>query len=83
MVTQVLRSEYLGFFDENIKKFNPVVMANTFTSTMKDLRRKGLTIRSTIDCFLAQLVLDNNNSKLLHNDKDFDVIKKCRKIHFF
>jgi len=40
-----------------------------------DLRRKGLTIRSTIDMLIAQTAI-NFGSFLLHNDKDFDVISK-------
>lgn len=38
-------------------------------------RNKGITIRSTIDCLIAQLALENDLI-LLHNDKDFECIKK-------
>ncbi len=34
-------------------------------------RRKGITIRSTIDCLIAQLVLEREGYRLLHNDADF------------
>lgn len=40
-----------------------------------DLRRKGLTVRSTIDCCIAQLAI-SYNLILIHNDKDFETIKK-------
>ncbi len=33
-------------------------------------RREGITIRSTIDCLIAQIVLEHELF-LLHNDKDF------------
>ena len=33
-------------------------------------RKKGITIRSTIDCLIAQIAIENNLF-LLHNDKDF------------
>ena len=33
-------------------------------------RRKGVTIRSTIDCLIAQITLEHRFF-LLHNDKDF------------
>lgn len=33
-------------------------------------RRKGVTIRSTIDCLIAQIALEHE-LLLLHNDKDF------------
>ena len=38
-------------------------------------RRQGLTIKSSVDCLIVQLALENN-LKVLHNDKDFDHIKK-------
>ena len=38
-----------------------------------DLRRKGHTIRSTIDCCIAQLALETD-IMLVHNDRDFDAI---------
>jgi predicted nucleic acid-binding protein len=34
------------------------------------LRKKGITIRSTIDCLIAQMVAEND-VYLLHNDADF------------
>lgn len=37
------------------------------------LRRDGKTVRSTIDCLIAQIVKENN-LVLLHNDKDFDTL---------
>lgn len=42
-----------------------------------DLRRQGLTVRSPIDCCIAQLALQND-LLLMHNDKDFDVISTIR-----
>ena len=38
-----------------------------------DLRRQGLTVRSPIDCCIAQLALENR-LLLLHDDRDFAVI---------
>ncbi|MGE5342906.1 MAG: PIN domain nuclease [Candidatus Omnitrophota bacterium] len=37
------------------------------------LRKKGITIRSTIDCLIAQMTIENN-LYLLHNDNDFTQI---------
>ena len=42
-----------------------------------DLRRRGLTVRSPIDCCIAQIALENH-LLLLHNDNDFSVISKVR-----
>lgn len=36
-------------------------------------RKKGLTIRSTIDLLIAQIALEHH-ATLLHNDRDFDAI---------
>jgi len=38
-------------------------------------RKRGITIRSSIDCLIVQVVRENN-LKLLHNDKDFENMKK-------
>lgn len=38
-----------------------------------DLRRKGITVRSPIDCCIAQIAIENDLI-LLHNDRDFDAI---------
>lgn len=42
-----------------------------------DLRRKDLTVRSSIDCCIAQLAI-TYDLILIHNDKDFETIKKVR-----
>jgi predicted nucleic acid-binding protein len=44
-----------------------------------DCRRKGITVRSSVDCLIAQLVL-NVNATLLHEDEDFEQIGKVRKL---
>lgn len=38
-------------------------------------RRQGITIRSTIDCIIAQLAIENELI-LLHSDRDFEHIAK-------
>lgn len=42
-----------------------------------DLRRQGLTVRSPIDCCIAQAALENN-LLLIHNDRDFEAIAQVR-----
>ena len=42
-----------------------------------DLRRKGQTIRSLIDCCIAQVALDHD-ILLIHNDRDFEAIAELR-----
>jgi predicted nucleic acid-binding protein len=47
-----------------------------------DCRKKGITIRSTIDCLIAQTALENDLF-LLHEDKDFDLMAKVIPLKFF
>ena len=42
-----------------------------------ELRRHGRTIRSTIDCCVAQLALDHK-ALLIHDDRDFEAIAQVR-----
>lgn len=42
-----------------------------------DLRRKGLTVFSPIDCCIAQLALEHG-ALLLHQDKNFEKIARVR-----
>jgi predicted nucleic acid-binding protein len=44
-----------------------------------DLRRKGLTVRSPIDCCIAQAAIENDLI-LVHNDRDFETIAQVRKL---
>ena len=39
------------------------------------LRRKGITIRNSVDCMIASVAIENG-IMLLHNDRDFIPIEK-------
>jgi len=39
-------------------------------------RKQGKTIRKTIDCIIAAIAQENNLT-ILHNDSDFETIKRC------
>jgi predicted nucleic acid-binding protein len=41
----------------------------------RKLRRKGITIRKSVDCMIATIAIENE-IPLLHNDKDFLTIEK-------
>lgn len=41
----------------------------------RGLRRKGITIRKSVDCMIAAVAIEND-IPLLHNDKDFIPIEK-------
>lgn len=47
-----------------------------------DLRRQGLTVRSPIDCCIAQAALEND-LLLIHNDRDFETIAQGRLLQHF
>ncbi|HEY3276329.1 MAG TPA: PIN domain-containing protein [Syntrophorhabdaceae bacterium] len=47
-----------------------------------ECRKKGITIRSTIDCLIAQTVLEHNLI-LLHSDDDFNAISKVIPLRFW
>ncbi len=47
-----------------------------------DLRRQGLTVRSPIDCCIAQAALEND-LLLIHNDRDFETIAQVRLLQHF
>lgn len=47
-----------------------------------DLRRQGLTVRSPIDCCIAQAALEND-LLLIHNDRDFETIAQVRSLQNF
>ncbi|MEA2563483.1 MAG: hypothetical protein QOH06_4987 [Acidobacteriota bacterium] len=71
-----LLENYLGG-QELLFAADPVVSYRDAARIYFDCRRKGLTIRSSIDCYIAQLVLEQDGI-LLHNDGDFRSIQKVR-----
>lgn len=42
-----------------------------------DLKRAGKTVRSSLDCCIAQLAIENEID-LIHNDRDFETIATIR-----
>ena len=42
-----------------------------------ECRRRGVTVRSSVDCFIAQLALEVDGT-LLHADEDYERIKTVR-----
>jgi predicted nucleic acid-binding protein len=63
---------------ETQKFFHPQDPISSFAEAARIFfrcRKKGLTIRSTIDCLIAQIALEHD-LLLLHNDQDFDLMAK-------
>lgn len=46
-----------------------------------ELRKKGITVRSSIDCCITQIALEHD-ALLLHKDADFDRIASIRPLRF-
>ena len=55
MVSQVLRSEYLDLFEKFSKVYDPVLVANTLTSIIKDLRRRGINTSNVSEEILDEI----------------------------
>ena len=59
-----------------LMKFQPVSMLNPDLAEQsarnyRELRKRGITIRKTIDCFIATFCIESDH-ELLHSDRDFD-----------
>lgn len=52
---------------------DPLATCNEAARIYYRCRRQGITIRSTIDCLVAQIAIEND-LLLLHSDRDFDDI---------
>jgi len=65
--------------------YHPKDPIDSFAKAAKiyfDCRRKGVTIRSTIDCIIAQTAMEHDLF-LLHNDSDFDAIATVVPLKFY
>ena len=71
-----LLNEYLGS-QELLVARDPLATHREAARIFFDCRRKGLTIRSSADCYIAQLVLEEDGI-LLHQDGDFERIRQVR-----
>ncbi len=48
----------------------------------RDCRKKGKTVRKTVDCIIAAICLENDMA-ILHKDSDFDIIEACAGLKVF
>jgi predicted nucleic acid-binding protein len=70
-----LRSQFFCYSEDMLKTHNAAA------KIYFDCRRKGITIRSTIDCLIAQIAIDNK-LPLLHDDTDFAKIQAVCSLKF-
>jgi predicted nucleic acid-binding protein len=54
---------------------NSVELAIAAASNFRELRKRGFTVRKTIDCWIATFCLREGHS-LLHRDREFEVFEK-------
>jgi predicted nucleic acid-binding protein len=50
-------------------------LAQQSAQNYRTLRKKGITVRKTIDCIIATFCIEENHS-LLHRDSDFNGFEK-------
>jgi predicted nucleic acid-binding protein len=65
--------------------FHPKDPIETFAKAARlyfRCRKKGITIRSTVDCLIAQISIENE-LLLLHNDRDFEAMATVAPLKFF
>lgn len=67
---QQVKSSLLTFPILSLKSAESYVSA---AELYRKCRKKGLTVRSTVDLLIAQIAMEYQAS-LLHNDRDFDAI---------
>ena len=68
--------ELLKRYLMGLRFYHPKHPVNSFEKAARiyfDCRRKGVTIRSTIDCLIAQTAIEHD-LMLFHNDKDFEAM---------
>jgi predicted nucleic acid-binding protein len=65
--------------------FHPKDPIETFAKAARlyfRCRKKGITIRSTVDCLIAQISIENE-LLLLHNDRGFEAMATVAPLKFF
>lgn len=77
--------ETLRMYLESQRLLLPAHPRDSFTAAARLYflcRRRGLTVRSTLDCLIAQIAIEHD-TPLLHNDRDFEAIAQVGELRFF
>ncbi|HEY8462417.1 MAG TPA: PIN domain nuclease [Bacillota bacterium] len=80
-ILQGIREDSKYIITKNTMLSLPFVHAKNYDTYIhavdiyRECRKKGFTIRKTIDCLIAAIAIENNLA-LLHNDRDFSNIAK-------
>ncbi len=62
--------------------YDPLASYEAAADIFYSCRRNGITIRSTIDCLIAQIAIENE-LLLLHNDKDFTAMASVTDLQIY
>lgn len=71
---RTIKKSLLAF---NVLNDDALEMAIVAADLYRKLRKKGITIRKSNDCLIAQYAIKYNIS-ILHQDRDFDMIMKYK-----
>lgn len=87
-ILQGIRDEATGHQIRDILQAFPILRIHdlqTFehaASIYRACRKRGLTIRSTIDCIIAAVCIEAG-AELYHNDRDFDAIASLHDLKLY
>lgn len=69
-----LVEQHLGAFD--ILRLGELDDFRRAARLYRTVRRRGITIRKTVDCLIASVCI-RDDASILHNDADFDHLARC------
>ena len=72
-----IKNIFLGY---EILPSSGTALALASADNFRALRKRGITIRKTMDCLIATFCILNGHS-LLHSDRDFDAFEKELGLH--
>jgi len=80
-VTSDADEQIVKLYFDNLTRLieNPYTLAIQAAELYRKLRKKGITIRKPNDCLIAVYAIQNN-IKLLHDDRDFQLIAQHTKL---
>lgn len=80
-VTSDADEQIVKLYFDNLTRLieNPYTLAIQAAELYRKLRKKGITIRKPNDCLIAVYAI-RNNIKLLHDDRDFQLIAQHTKL---
>lgn len=72
-----ITKEYLLYFP--VLKPKGIETYIRASEIFRDCRKKGKTVRKTIDCIIASIAIENE-ATIIHKDHDFEIISECSEL---